>query len=267
MMRLQRIASAFILVSVSIMAALFLPDGTLIPAASAASPRFLTLPFPSDGQMRIQQGWHEGIDYIKGSYNKRWTWAQFDVLAAADGWACGNCASGPSGSQSVWIRHSVGGATYYTYYGHLSSIAAGIPRGSQSNTVWVGRGQNIGRSGDTGTTSGWVHLHFGLHSGSRFIDPYDKYSDGGGYPSPNCVDSRRSGANSFWTANPPSHSSGPYILCGDLNRDTRVDLRDYTTLWENFGNTSCGNIADISGDCRVNMNDYTLLFENYGKTW
>ena len=153
------------------------------PASATASAQtqtpFLTLPFVPNSGMSILSGWyysssggfHGGIDYIKGSVNNLSTWSTFQVVASADGEACGNC-SGRQGN-AVWVKHNIGGKTYYTYYGHLASIAQGIPIGSQSRTVKVKRGQLLGMAGDTGAGRGVLHLHFALYnSSSQPLDPY-----------------------------------------------------------------------------------------------
>ena len=51
----------------------------------------------------------------------------------------------------------------------------------------------------------------------------------------------------------------------DLDKDGDVDIFDYNLLVENFGNTSCGNIADIDGNCKVDIFDYNILVENFGR--
>jgi murein DD-endopeptidase MepM/ murein hydrolase activator NlpD len=139
---------------------------------------FLTLPFEPSAEMSVLSGWyysssggfHGGIDYIKGNVNNVRGWQTFAVIAAADGEACGNCTSRQG--NAVWVKHNINGQTYYTYYGHLASIAPGIPIGSQSRTVYVKRGQFLGWAGDTGS-KGALHLHFALYNAaSRPIEPY-----------------------------------------------------------------------------------------------
>lgn len=160
------------------------------PAAANTPVPFLTLPFQANSNMDILSGWYYngggtnmGIDFVSGSYNSSRSWGSFPVIAAADGLACANCTSRQG--NAVWISHKVNGVTYYTYYGHLSSIAGDIPVGSQSRTVAVKRGQFLGMSGDTGAR-GVTHLHFALmNASSRALDPYSIVSTRGAYPAPN----------------------------------------------------------------------------------
>jgi hypothetical protein len=198
----------------------------VLPTIVQAADPFLTLPFPSHADMKIVQGWcydfvqrgvptpcpghspktslHRGVDYIKkpGLGLSPYTqWQSFPVLAAADGYACGNC-TGRSGN-AVWIRHIINGVTYYTYYGHLNTISGNIPIGSQSKTVFVKRGAPIGMAGDTGTgNSGLIHLHFQVQRGSTVVDPYDLYTTKEAYPDPNRTNGKVSGPSQLWTATP-----------------------------------------------------------------
>jgi len=153
-------------------------SSTARPAQRIAATPFLSLPFVPNSRMSILSGWyysggggfHGGIDYINGGVNDFGGWRTFPVIASADGEACGNCTSRQG--NAVWIKHNIDGVTYYTYYGHLASIAEGIPLGSQSRLVSVKRGQVIGMAGSTGA-SGILHLHYGLYSASsQPIDPY-----------------------------------------------------------------------------------------------
>src|SRR5438477_11362588 len=131
------------------------------PPRDTGGEKFLTLPF-TDPRIVVQQGWvgnsdylHAGIDFILGPRDTG-NWQTYDVVAAADGWACGNCTTRQG--NAVWIRHSVNSKTYYTYYGHLATIASNIPIGNQQNVVWVQRGQKVGDAGLTGADA--IHLHF-----------------------------------------------------------------------------------------------------------
>lgn len=178
-------APSTVAIAISLVAAVTLPGLSLTaqahtydaPAGQALA-SFLTLPFTPTARMSILSGWyysgggfHGGIDYVNGSVNNNSSWRTFPIIAAADGEACGNCSSRQG--NAVWIKHSVNGRTYYSYYGHLASISAGIPLGSQSRTVWVKRGQVIGMAGDTGVGVGILHLHFALYNAnSTPVDPY-----------------------------------------------------------------------------------------------
>lgn len=178
------------------------------PMLQAAGVRFLTLPF-SDPRIIVSQGWiydwgsqHSGTDYMLGDRNST-NWQPFNVYAAADGYACGNCTTRQG--NAVWIKHIVGGQTIYTYYGHLDTIDPAIPVGSQQNTVLVQRGQKIGVSGKTGADV--IHLHFGVYSASsQPMDPYDLWTTRELY-FPGCSNCQM-GPNNMWTTNPPTLASG-----------------------------------------------------------
>ncbi len=174
------VAALAILVTASSLSAVHAPS---VEASQVAIPGkqpamgLLTLPFAPNGRMSILSGWyysnggfHGGIDFVNGEVSGFGSWRTFPVIASADGEACGNCSSRQG--NAVWIKHDFNGSTYYTYYGHLASITKGIPLGSQSNTVWIKRGQVVGMAGDTGAR-GALHLHFALYNaGSQPIDPY-----------------------------------------------------------------------------------------------
>lgn len=180
------------------------------PSHQTGGQRFLTLPF-TDSRILVQQGFiyswgtqHSGIDYILGNRNDG-RWQSFDVVAAADGWACVNCTARQG--NAVWIKHLINGVTYYTYYGHLASWDPSIPVGNQQQTVWVQRGQKIGVSGATGVAQGAIHLHFQVTDAhSQPIDPYDLWTTREPY-APGCTDCQM-GPSALWTTNPPSMASG-----------------------------------------------------------
>ena len=97
--------------------------------------KFLTLPFPSHADMKIQAGWtewwsvgHHGTDYIKGTLDDSSTWTTFPVLSASDGkvidrW---NYELG----QGVRIETIVNGITYEVGYNHLATVEPNIIRGN-----------------------------------------------------------------------------------------------------------------------------------------
>ena len=194
-------------------------------AASATTPKFLTLPFQSTANMHIQRGWwtvgptglfnllHHGIDYIDGVKDVPSTWKVFPVYAAAAGDACGALISqngcvdfpGENMGNRVLIRHVVDGTVYYTWYNHLKSIARDIPLNSRSNTVHVARGQLIGYAGDSGSP-GLIHLHFELDDAHlKPIDPYGIYGPSFHYPDPaGTLNHKKSPAANYWISNPPT---------------------------------------------------------------
>lgn len=177
-----------LVVFVSLFAVASTPTANASTTAQARA-QFLTLPFEATGRMEILSGWyyngggfHGGIDFINGDYGDLSSWRTFPIIAAADGEACANCCSRQG--NAVFIKHNVDGVTYYTYYGHMASISKDIPQGSQSNTVYVKRGQFLGMAGDTGAR-GVLHLHFGLmNANSQVIDPYSIGKLRGAYPQP-----------------------------------------------------------------------------------
>jgi len=208
-------------------------------AQNLPSINFLTLPFPYDPKMNIQQGWFYnftptsakctstlpnpdnnpinnlncGIDYIKGTKNGS-DWVSFPVLAAADGTACWNCIS-PREGNAVWITHTtIHGMTYNTYYGNLMSS----PLPADGSPKPVKRGDIIGYAGNTGTNTGF-YLHFDLRINNVSYDPYGIWSTADKYPTPNCATtpSSQAEATSYWTTNPPSFSIN--TVCVNVNTD------------------------------------------------
>ena len=84
----------------------------------------------------------------------------------------------------IILRHTLGGKTYDTLYGHLSSI-------SVSSGQSVSQGSKIGVMGTTGRSTG-VHLHFELHPGgyggnATAVNPLP-YLNGTINPAPPAVD-------------------------------------------------------------------------------
>jgi hypothetical protein len=207
-----------------------------VPSRQAETPKFLTLPFPKDTHMALLQGWfydggglQQGIDYYRyhdaDTVNATNRFSKFPVVAAADGYACGqlddavagqlwqtsgytrtNCVRGFG--HRVFVRHTIEGKTYYTYYGHLDTIADNIPLGDRNNTTFVKRGQFLGYAGNTGTGGGNIHLHFGLLTGGgRWLDPYDIRAKHQHYPDPARPNGLYAGPYHYWTTNPPSWSA------------------------------------------------------------
>lgn len=94
---------------------------------------------------------HQGVDYRARSGTP--------VYAVANGTVASARYNGGYGNE-VRIKHPSG---MITLYAHLLSM-------SVRNGQTVKRGQIIGRVGSTGRSTG-AHLHFGLMSGSRYINP------------------------------------------------------------------------------------------------
>ena len=185
-------------------------------------PHFLTLPF-SDTKIKIQQGWiytfdpnpnaHKGIDYVKGTIDQSNTWQSFDIIAAADGVAMQSSQPGKGYGTFVYIRHEEvdeNGKNYFTIYAHLDSVESKIILKDRSDTnynTWtpVKRGEVVGQAGDTGSTTGWVHLHFGLERSGytqNKTDPYDLYANRKYYPGGS--EYTGCGINHVWTTDFPS---------------------------------------------------------------
>ncbi len=95
---------------------------------------------------------HLGIDYAAPQGTP--------VYAAADGTIRFSGVSGQYGKQVI-IGH---GASYETFYGHLSAISRGITGGAR-----VKQGQMIGTVGSTGLATG-PHLDYRMKVGGRFVN-------------------------------------------------------------------------------------------------
>ena len=63
------------------------------------------------------------------------------------------------------VSHAHGGDYWVTVYAHLDSIADTLAVGSN-----VAAGQLLGRTGNTGNSSG-PHLHFSVRRNGRIVDP------------------------------------------------------------------------------------------------
>ena len=50
----------------------------------------------------------------------------------------------------------------------------------------------------------------------------------------------------------------------DINQDGQVNYLDYGVMHSNYGNTTCGNVADIDGSCTVDYLDYGVMHSQYG---
>lgn len=98
---------------------------------------------PISGQVRP----HNGMDIAAPTGTP--------VYASASGVVSSAGYRGGFGN-TVMITHSINGKSYTTLYAHLSSISVSGGK--------VSRGQQIGKVGSTGASTG-PHLHFELHSG------------------------------------------------------------------------------------------------------
>src|SRR2546423_1550717 len=49
---------------------------------------------------------------------------------------------------------------------------------------------------------------------------------------------------------------GSACILGDINCDGIVDIRDYGSWRQSFGQMNCGNPADLDGNCIVDIRDY-----------
>src|SRR5438034_3727543 len=63
----------------------------------------------------------------------------------------------------------------------------------------------------------------------------------------------------------PTVTPTPCIL-GDINCDGIVDIRDYGSWRQSFGQMNCGNPADLDGNCIVDIRDYGIWRANFGHT-
>ena len=133
----------------------YTPDGQGLEKAWASSPlpgAKVTSPFglrmhPVSGRREM----HEGVDFAARIGTPVPSVAEGRVKFAGVQSGYGNV---------IKIAHPGG---FETVYAHLSSIAV---KPGQT----VSEGQNIGKTGNTGTSTG-PHLHFEFHAAGRLIDP------------------------------------------------------------------------------------------------
>jgi murein DD-endopeptidase MepM/ murein hydrolase activator NlpD len=101
---------------------------------------------------------HLGIDWTPG--------AGTPISAVAAGVVTEATSSGAFGVH-VKIKHTIGGTTYTSLYAHMQAGSMTVSVGDS-----VGVGQQIGRVGSTGASTG-AHLHLEIHNaGGTPIDPY-----------------------------------------------------------------------------------------------
>jgi pimeloyl-ACP methyl ester carboxylesterase len=122
---------------------------------------------PWEGEKRITQGTHGSTShYDHGTWDNTYALdiasltrgEKFNVLAPYDGIVRLVDKEGtkyPSSGKVVVIEHTFDGSKYYTVYLHLSEIF--VDNGSE-----LKQGQVFAISGNTGTSSTGVHLHFHL---------------------------------------------------------------------------------------------------------
>ena len=100
--------------------------------------------------------YHEGVDWDPG--------AGYPIAAIADG-VVTEAGTGGALGVHVSIQHNVDGEIVTSVYGHMQRGSMGLHVGDA-----VGRGQIVGRVGNTGASTG-AHLHFGLEHGTSLFDP------------------------------------------------------------------------------------------------
>lgn len=117
------------------------------PATGRISSSFGYRNHPIWGEKRF----HDGMD-IAGRYNSQIRAAREGRVIFA-GWRSGY-------GRLIMIKHNDGSVAYY---GHLASC-------NVRNKQWVGKGQNIGRLGSSGWSTG-PHLHFEIRKNGRAVNP------------------------------------------------------------------------------------------------
>lgn len=103
----------------------------------------------------IGSTYHQGVDIGASTGTPVRSIANGSVTLASYYGGYGNCIM-------IYV-----GNGYTTLFGHLSRIAV-------SSGQYVRKGQVVGYVGSTGNSTG-PHLHFGVSSGGRFINPYALY--------------------------------------------------------------------------------------------
>lgn len=99
---------------------------------------------------------HKGIDLNPGS--------GYPVQAISDGVV--SQVGNPSGSLGVFVKidHVIDGQPVTSTYGHMQLGSMSLSVGDS-----VSRGQQLGRVGNTGSSTG-PHLHFAIQLGIEFVD-------------------------------------------------------------------------------------------------
>jgi len=188
---------------------------------------FLSLPFPSDPQMKLVQGWiyegkevpsgsHQAIDYVLGTdRDVASTWKKFPVLAAADGLACQESFDTLDGRNFVVkVKHPNGYQTRNLHMDPQSLSSGEIPPCSAKEKEWelVKKGDQLGSAGDSGTPKGWIHDHFEVRDlAGSLVDPYDLWTTRGEYPDPNFTNGKTCGPDYLWVYCPTGEVLGVKI--------------------------------------------------------
>lgn len=270
-------------------------------------PQVLTLPF-SDFRVHVRNGWQShigspacgssrrcyGIDYVLDNNG----WQSFDVFAAHDGQARAMCGAGIGDFVKIdYVVENEDGTEsklFRTYYGHLATIAAHIPRceaddpatedidESDPAPVGVRAGEQIGTAGATGVTDSkgipqptWIHLHFAVYDRADTPDTFDPYmlitsADSKYYPNRGTTGTL--GDNHYWSTNPPSYpdqaqmvivtpGNRPLDAGGHTNPDAKPDFTIRAPNGLEFGDftvTIGGRQAGISSVANTSSGVYDL---------
>lgn len=94
-----------------------------------------------------------------------------EIYAVMDGTVVASAKYGANGN-TVTIRHTVNGVTFYSFYAHMSS------RKVEKNEQ-VKAGQVIGYIGSSGTGTG-IHLHLGIYTGTMIANQFGYYRNSSG---------------------------------------------------------------------------------------
>lgn len=134
--------------------------GFIMPAQGKMTSPFGYRIHPLTGERKL----HAGIDIGLVTGTSIYASAGGVVSKVQTGCKVGNTSCGGGWGNHVFVEHVVNGKKYTTNYAHLSSVNVQV--GQQ-----VKGGQLIGKSGNTGSSSG-PHLHFEIHDGG-FRNPVD----------------------------------------------------------------------------------------------
>lgn len=145
----------------------------------------------------------------------------------------------------------------------LASVPAGSPL-YRSGKPWFGQAVNIGIDSPAPIDQNAFWAAFRSLAGVYGLKEYDQFGKVlTTLPTPLPTQIPSPTAKPVLTPT-PSPTLKP-VLPGDINKDGKVDMGDDLIMLQNFGKTSCGNVADVNGDCRVDIFDYNLMVTNFGK--